>query len=293
MQKIFLKISLSLAVIVITGCGKQPVPSRSPVPVAKPMIGNCDKPITIMVHGTSGSSNYSWFIPPLHNVIERSFRTPYGFLHYDELPKHYAFGHLAQELHSKDAEQFPLEGFYFYGWSGKLSNSARERAADDLLEMLLQLPGPKTVITHSHGGNVVLNVAKRAEQRGVLLTIDRLILLACPVQDITEQFICSPVFDKVYHFYSPADLLQVADPQGIHVCHGKNWPKTSFFSRREFKNAPHVKQAKIKRNGRTLMHVHYIQPLFFKKLPDLLKLLDSQECLQLPKTKGGAYCIAL
>jgi len=52
-----------------------------------------------------------------------------------------------------------------------------------------------TLISHSHGGNVALNLAAIAEKESPL-SIERLILLACPVQQETAALVDAPMFKK-------------------------------------------------------------------------------------------------
>jgi hypothetical protein len=282
---------VSLLIILVSCNGCQKVQKTVKNCGAKSMVTQ-NKPITVIIHGTSQSTNVTRVIPPLHSLCARNFRTPCGFLHLDDLPKDHAFRALASALHEKSPQEFPLETFYFFGWSGALSHGARKKAAADLHACLTGFSCPVTLITHSHGGNVALNLACILENGQQTFCIERLILLACPVQDITENHVHSSLFKKIYSFYSAADILQVADPQAIFSdC---TWPQTSLFSRREFKNAPHVTQVKIKSDGRSLSHLAFIRPKFFRCLPDIIKILEHPENKELlPRTAAGSYCLML
>ena len=99
---------------------------------------------------------------------------------------------IAKILNANDPEDFPLENLYFFGWSGKLSSHARKLAARLLYKDLIILiqqhkqqydTTPRIrMITHSHGGNVALYLAKIKKEFITQITIEQLILLACPVQ---------------------------------------------------------------------------------------------------------------
>jgi uncharacterized membrane protein YcfT len=57
-----------------------------------------------------------------------------------------------------------------------------------------------TVITHSHGGNVALNLAQFSDTRDY--DIETLILLAVPVQRLTQHFVDEVVFKNIFSTFS-------------------------------------------------------------------------------------------
>lgn len=191
----------------------------------KPATG-ITKNITIWIHGTRGSAFLPTGISQSVSKVEKSLcSAPLG-LHkatsIDPLFNNYT---IAQTLNDANQEQFPLKHFYSFGWSGDLDPQARKQAAQELYDQLKQLmlsyvvryaAVPQvTLITHSHGGNVALNLAGIINEE-TPLPIDRLILLACPVQQETAPFADAPLFKKVYAIHSHNDQIQILDPQMFH-----------------------------------------------------------------------------
>ena len=136
------------------------------------------------------------------------------------------------------------------------------------------------VITHSHGGNVVLNMAKMKNGDREDFVIDELILLACPVQAMTMEFIRDPMFKKIYTIYSSLDLVQVLAPQVVYkkyadkngkMCAALNFPP---LSDRLFPNHTNMAQVKIKMNGRALFHGEFVDAKFLSALADIIHAID-------------------
>ena len=120
--------------------------------------------------------------------------------------------------------------FYTFGWEGKLKEKNRLASAHKLYVQLeaeiSKYDNPKVILlTHSHGGNVGLSLARSEENFKRKLVIDKLVLLGTPVQSETRSFINSPVFKKIYNIYSHGDMIQVADIFSTY----------DFFSKRSFK----------------------------------------------------------
>lgn len=225
--------------------------------------------ITIWVHGTKLTptivyANFFYRMPGLNSALA-----------YEK--KHHKRA-VAELLCQLDPQQYALEHFYFFGWNGKLSFSAREQASRELFDALRELLQtyqtsrgykPKIrIITHSHGGNVVLNIAKIDPTFPVI--VDELILLGCPVQDKTKSLIEADCFKKVYAFYSGSDIFQVIDPQGLY----KESESKKTFSSRRFDHHDKLRQVHIKCNGRSLMHVEFLCFPFLKSLCLLCKETD-------------------
>lgn len=107
---------------------------------------------------------------------------------------------------------------YTFGWNGRLSQKKRLYAAFDLYRQLTDelthFAPEKTTITligHSHGGNVILNLAQAEETYKKHLSIDKILLLGTPVQSETQPLLASPIFKSIYHFYSHGDSIQKLD----------------------------------------------------------------------------------
>lgn len=183
------------------------------------------KPITVWVHGTRPST----LMPEsLDQQVKKSIDSlslcPPGLNHASTINPASRHCTAAHVLSRADPQQFPIDSFYLFGWSGELDTQARKDAAQVLYNALKQLitdyftqygsPPLITIISHSHGGNVVLNLATLCEENE--LWIERLVLMACPVQRETAHLIAHGMFKKIYALYSRADLVQVMDPQRLH-----------------------------------------------------------------------------
>ena len=236
------------------------------------------KPITILIHGTRLPALLLFALPPLAACVV----TPPGFHHANAVGIQYAFSHMAETFDQEDHDQFPLENFYLFGWSGELSFKARRKAGGQVyrfLRKIRDLPEykntPITVITISHGGNVALSVpveAAKEHYEGVLA--DRLVLLCCPVQEATEKCASSSVFKKVFNIFSPGDMVQVMDPQGLYPAYETDRAK-EVFSHRTF-SAPAITQVEVCHRGRALSHVDFAMSNFQKCLPRLLKTVEQK-----------------
>lgn len=114
--------------------------------------------------------------------------------------------------------------FYTFGWDGSLSQKSRLSSAKILYSSLLnEISKIKNtlnlkdkdleiiLIGHSHGGNVLLNLAKINNEINGNLKIDTLILLGTPVQSETEELINDEIFRKIYSLYSTDDMVQIID----------------------------------------------------------------------------------
>ncbi len=182
-------------------------------------------PVTVWVHGTRPSS----FLPQLKRDVRQSLdaltSTPAGLHHAPNLDpelKHYK---ITKVLANADPKQFPFEHFYVFGWTGDLDPTARQGAAFDLYHQLLGLvesytqhygmPPHLTLISHSHGGNVILEMAPFYKENSSL-SINRFIALACPVQKAPATYATHRMFKQIYAFHSHIDMIQVMDPQRLH-----------------------------------------------------------------------------
>lgn len=186
--------------------------------------------------------------------------------------------HAACQRTPKDGDHAVHE-MYSFLWSGKLSFKSRFKAATKLYFQLEQAIDnyhtifniyPKIrVITHSHGGNVALNLARIYEShKGNLTTIDELILLACPVQRETSSYLEHAMFKSVYALYSKIDLVQVLDPQGFYdgnILH--------IFSKRRFDWHEKLLQAEIRINNKRLTHTTFQKESFLNILPSIIDAL--------------------
>ncbi len=248
--------------------------------------------VTIWIHGTR-------LTPKI--LFPKFFDVKPGLTKATHLDESYHHREIAQTLAKLDTERFKLDHFYLFGWSGKLSFKKRQDAARQLHTALTALITdyknthgitPRVrIITHSHGGNVALNLAQHASKNNAF-EIEELILLACPVQEETQELIKHPLFKTVYSLYSKIDMLQIADPQGIYgLASEEDLFDRTWFSQRLFPVHPKLKQAEITYNGRGILHVEFLlikkMAGFIEHLPAILQTLaTNNESLQKIDLKG-------
>lgn len=280
-------------------------PSLKTVPSQKPAI-------TIWIHGTRPPHKWlkiardslyraiSWFInekdlPYFHSLP--------GLRAAHEIPQNFHLRMVADKLSAACPYQFPLDHFYIFGWSAKLDFNERYREAHKLYEALVQLVNEYqtkykctptiTIITHSHGGNVALNLAHAQHCFNDTINIDRLIMLACPIQEQTKQLSTDDIFKNIYVFYSKGDFIQWLDPQGLYPARDYLLEKKSFLNKKEWQTAlsktkksnlfserclpPHkkIKQVRIKIDSYNPLHLTFMQGKFIIHLPLLLAETDS------------------
>jgi len=230
--------------------------------------------ITVWIHGTA--------VTPRHiplATVRNFFACPLGLNHWQTFPTTYHHRAIGEHLTTGDPERFNPEHLYFFGWSGDLSFEARQQAAQELYVQLTALMHRVTeqcgnrpqlrIISHSHGGNVALNLAYAKPASDTTLSIDELILLACPVQMATLVYVRDPLFKKIYSLYSMFDMIQVLDMQGLY----NNNIKAPLFSRRRFPAHERLVQAQISfDNGRSLAHIEFLLKPFLISLGTTLDI---------------------
>lgn len=225
--------------------------------------------ITVFVHGTRLFPKFA---------AQEQFYSANGMIKISDLdPSYKAIHMMASELTRLDPKRFCYDRFYTFGWEGELDFNARLETAKVLYKELNRIVDEYEkkhgvrphlrLIAHSHGCNVVLNLAT-AKDKNNRLTMD-IVLLACPVQDETKDLINDPIFNKRYALCSMGDLVQVIDPQGLQRDHCKQ-----LFSSRWFPRYSGVIQAKVKIKGRAILHIEFILERFIKRLPEILDVMD-------------------
>lgn len=229
--------------------------------------------ITVWIHGTRLFPDFTF---------RNFFYTPPNFTHIDNIDQKYHIRKIANRLIKHDPDRFSKEHFYIFGWSGKACFTARKEAAKTLYDHLEKLAYEHIkqynhkplirVITHSHGGNVALNLPA-VKKSDPPFTIKELVLLACPVQEATKKYISDPLFERCYSLSSRADFLQVIDPQGLYKDQG-GLINNPLFSQRIFPADHKLTQARIKINGRYILHVEFLLRRFINNLPCILDKLD-------------------
>jgi pimeloyl-ACP methyl ester carboxylesterase len=264
-------------------------------------VSNCratQEPTTVFVHGTFGA---------IIGKILHKFDVPYGLTPALIQGDKIYMGRIPYILNEANAKKFPLTSSYLFGWSGSLSFQERKKAAVDLYNWLKKIDGPITIIGHSHGGNVALNLVQVAEERGdTTFAIDTLILLAVPVQVVTEHYVSSPIFKRVFSFYSRSDFTQTMDPEGLY----KEWGKSArlqkrIFSRRTFKPHDRLVQVGIVLYNKRPSHLEFITRRFIRELPRIVTLLrpladyvidrgkESHFAFSIPRCRRSPYRVGL
>lgn len=249
-EKVFIKKPDHIKTIIKTTKAKNPVTTQ-----------HCDY-ITVYIHGTK--------LAP-RALVRRIFHIPDGLVPAASFENQHHLRSMADTLAATDPVRFSDEYMFLFGWSGALRFEEREQAAQDLYKQLLPViksykqkygASPKLrIITHSHGGNVALNLAKIKDDPQFI--VDELILLACPVQEATAGLIRDPMFKEVFVLYSSLDLTQIIDPQGLYT-HDDNRP---MWSQRRFPKQDNIIQVKLKLNGHALFHADFIRLKFMSMLP--------------------------
>lgn len=213
-----------------------------------------------------------------------------------ELSKKYHIAAIVNLLCETPSDYFDKDHFYLFGWSGRLLVSERKKAARELyiklkiLQRQYQAQSIQphfSIIAHSHGGNVALHLAELAHEDNEAPSIEKLILLACPVQVETESYVNAPLFKNIFSIHSHHDILQVLDPQGIH-----QWTESfkhygleftlknlkmlgPLFSKRHFPKAPHVMQLNVRYAHRELFHLEFLLPAVIKSVPTLITMMKA------------------
>lgn len=235
------------------------------------------KTITVIVHGTKAPS----FIANTFGIAHKFFYTPSGLNKGVTIGSGYRFGKLIKNLHEADPELFPLEDIYLFGWNGNIHPAERYMAAETLYQelktLLSSLPhhAKVRVVTHSHGGNVVLNMAHIQKSKPVKVIIDELVLLGCPVQETTSPCLCDPMFKKVVSLYSTNDILQVIDPQGIYQWNRWSQKMNSIFSGRTFNPHKKMVQSRIKNGNYDILHIDFIRTPFIRNLGSIIRKINN------------------
>lgn len=241
-----------------------------------------DRTITIWIHGTKAF--FSKFLYTNFFYTRKGLHSALSF------EPHYHLREIAELLYTQNPQEFHIDDIYFFGWSGKLSFKSRYKAAKKLHNQLHALikqyeinHGIKPsirIISHSHGGNVALNLA--CFNNDMRLIIDELILMACPVQERTCNLTAHPMFKKIYSLYSRFDSIQILDPQWVYYWLKKDFTEipiqpNSFFSKRDFPPLEKIIQVQLKLNSRGIMHIEFITNKFVGLLPLILREINGSE----------------
>lgn len=233
------------------------------------------QPITVWVHGSRTSHSYAPILSKQLNELQhRIFHVENGLNRAADIDPYFYMHHLARTVSQARPEKYPFQTFYLFGWNGELDPISRKAAGIELYNSLKQVVTlhthngiipPITLFTHSHGGNVVLNMKHAFDMDSNPLHIDKAIFIACPVQQETKEFVSCPLFKDLHSYHSDSDVLQRIDPQRMHPLmtaakkaketksikpfkgvFSQLWHnKCPLFSERHFAPNPKIKQACI------------------------------------------------
>jgi len=277
---------IQFSVLFFAGCtfrSKKKVPLRQkqnvPAEILEQKVKQERPVITVWVHGTRAISK---------TIFPHFFRAVPGIHHASAYNNKNNLLRIAHALDSADPKDFAFKNMYMFGWDGRLSVKRRKNAARKLYKEILELREQAKkkygvmpflrIVTHSHGGNVTLYMAEIQDEFNEKFNVDELVLLACPVQKRTSDFIQDNMFTNIYSFYSKIDMIQVLDPQGLQKVWSrkeKRKPGTPLFSQRTFPEQDNLKQIKVRMNGRSLRHIDFILEKFLKELPRMLNEIRS------------------
>ncbi|HSW76175.1 MAG TPA: hypothetical protein VLG50_03980 [Candidatus Saccharimonadales bacterium] len=154
---------------------------------------------------------------------------------------------------SKHVGNAPSNQYYTFGWSGLVSNKLRYLESaflhQDLEVLIKKLKdegyNPKIrIIGYSHGGNLALQLGALHTTKPISsqFSIDELIIIGTPIQVETDYLINSPIFKKVYNFYSRADKVQTLD----FFSFKRFFSRKKFSKRRNFRLPDKLTQIRIK-----------------------------------------------
>jgi len=257
-------------------------PDQCSVPKKTTREANGEEPIiTVWIHGTKFTRS---------DTYRRVYNGIPDVKHIKEFPSEHGIQFQMCLLDRDAPTLFKYEDLYLFGWSGRLSTHERYWAAVILYQKLTALSAsyqqkfgkvPRIkLVTHSHGGNIALNLARIHKVRKAQLAIDTLVLLACPVQHETEALADHALFDKVYAFYSSLDMVQILAPEFAYKMRNDDdsiigsCMRVIPFSNRCFKSKSRVRQAWVKINGHGVMHSSFAHVKFLRTLPCLIKAVD-------------------
>jgi len=276
--------------------------------------------VTVLIHGTRTTQGLPKLIRPLLYKIENPFfnNQEHGLQKINPQQKKYNYFHqeFGPLLTENDNKKFPLEHMYVFGHEGTLNPKKRELDGYKLFHLLERIhneyikrdgTAPSfTVVGHSHGGNIGLNIAKGLHDNPLTFTIDKLVLLATPVQKFTKHLVASPLFEKVYSFHSHLDVVQIIDLQGLYKHKQEKNEPYKLLSKRHFKSQKKLTQTRVKwKKGpiftklkhttnaetlfklwstlanitgkkRDLTHVEFMLPAFVSQLPCLIDEADQK-----------------
>lgn len=244
---------------------------------------------TVFVHGTHRTADFFGlgFYPLKPYITHKQGLTPLP-----ECDPRFCYTKTMNRIIENSNGHLKPENSYLFCWSGKLSHKDRLEAAQELHNHLTDLyhkdrTAQLLLITHSHGGNVALNLGAIPQKP---YCIDCAVLIACPVQEDTKQYANNRYFFKeIYAPYSSWDMFQVLDLQGAYRNRSyvrnlftnarkpQSTTKKPFFSERTFDKKSPVKHIHVTKKKRPIGHIEFLLPGFTKKLVDIVKTAQKHD----------------
>jgi len=253
------------------------------------------KEITLFVHGTN---------PPGVDIKRKIFGgyIPKNIKCATELTDS---NHPHEVISALCTGSYPLtskDQLYFFGWNGFFPiqrEQETQRLYDELMlfirnnnKITKKKPLHIRLFTHSHGGNVALYLLNLIDKNKNPIIIDELILMGCPVQKVTKEYIHAQCVKKIYNFYSSGDEIQIVDPQGLypesHQNNTANLP--SLFSKRMFETKQNnLWQIETTLDGKDMGHMDFVSPLFLLSMAQIIEELKTHDsgniCLNVVTTE--------
>lgn len=143
--------------------------------------------------------------------------------------------------------------YYTFGWSGLVSHKLRYIEAGFLYKDLAKLANqlrsqgynPRLrIIGYSHGGNLTLQLGAihQTKKESDQISIEEFHLIGTPIQVETDYLITSPIFKRVYNWYSRGDGVQTLD----FFSFKRFFSKKKFSKRKNFALPKKLTQIRIK-----------------------------------------------
>lgn len=223
--------------------------------------------ITLYIHGTK--------FPGIDTALEFQHGfIPHGLSRATDLVHKRHPHQLIEALCDSKHALTSRETLYFFGWGGFFPPHRETEAYKLYTELSTYIKKynlyhtKKRIITHSHGGTIAKYLIHFLEENGLPFVIDELIMMGCPIQKITQDYIDSPAVKKVINIYSKADGVQRNDPQGLYPEAFKDGVTPPLRSKRTFKKElSHVWQIRVTIDSKSYGHQTFPKPFFLQYLP--------------------------
>ena len=160
---------------------------------------------------------------------------------------------LAYEFISQKAGYPPSDYYYTFGWSGLVSTKLRYIEAGflykDLAKIIKDLRAKGynpllRIIGYSHGGNLGLQLGAihQTKEPKDQIEIEEFHMIGTPIQVETDYLITSPIFKKIYNWYSRGDGVQTLD----FFSYKRFFSKKKFSKRKNFILPKKLRQIRLK-----------------------------------------------